>query len=476
MQPKFKMDKPLNNILQWNLRGLRGKVTELQCLLSKYHPEVVALQETKLPPNEKFPIWFIKRYFIYQKNRTAHGGGVALMIHKDVSHSLLNIATNLEAVAATIHYNNQNITVCSVYLPTDNPFPENDFKNLIASLPQPFLILGDTNTKHPMWGAPSSDIRGMKLAQILNDKSLHVLNSGHPTFHTPHNNYFAHLDTSICTPDLNLKFNWDTESDLYNSDHFPIILSHNIPSIPVNKAKRWNLEKTSEYQWQQYSDNISIPTNFQDPTIACQEISEHILDTAELYVKITSGTHNSKYYNPWWNDECAEAIKERKKALKILNRNGSPENLTNFKRARAKARLIINNSKRNSWRKFVSTINRFTPTGKIWEKVKKLDNKILPIPKIVLHINTNTTIEKLVTPTEVSESLGSHFSNISSTSNYTREFQQLKTIKENNPINFDTQENFVFNDPFTLEEFINILDPTTNLAPGEDNMPYELYK
>ena len=151
------MSKPLNNILQWNLRGLRGKTTELQCLISKYYPEVMALQETKLPPNEKFPIFLTKKYIIHQKNRTAYGGGVALMIHEDVSHSLINIATNLEAVAAIIYYHSQNIAICSIYLPPDDPFPENDFKTLTASLPQSFLILGDTNTKHPLWGSPSSD-------------------------------------------------------------------------------------------------------------------------------------------------------------------------------------------------------------------------------------------------------------------------------------------------------------------------------
>ena len=141
---------PLNNILQWNLNGLRGKITQLQCLLTKYNPEVTALQETKMPPDELFPIHFRRKFSIHKKNRTAHGGGVALMINTNIRHTKLNIATNLEAVAATIHYHNQNITVCSMYLPPEEPFPENEFKTFISNLPQPFLILGDTNTKHSL--------------------------------------------------------------------------------------------------------------------------------------------------------------------------------------------------------------------------------------------------------------------------------------------------------------------------------------
>ena len=100
---------PLNNILQWNLNGLRGKITQLQCLLTKYNPEVTALQETKMPPNEPFPEHLERKFSIVKKNRTARGGGVALMINKKLSHTKLNIATNMEAVAATIHYHNQTL-------------------------------------------------------------------------------------------------------------------------------------------------------------------------------------------------------------------------------------------------------------------------------------------------------------------------------------------------------------------------------
>ena len=45
-----------NNILQWNINGLRGKCTQLQCLLGKYNPNIIALQETKLPPNVTYEI------------------------------------------------------------------------------------------------------------------------------------------------------------------------------------------------------------------------------------------------------------------------------------------------------------------------------------------------------------------------------------------------------------------------------------
>ncbi|CAL4186113.1 unnamed protein product, partial [Meganyctiphanes norvegica] len=87
-----------------------------------------------------------------------------------------------------------------------------------------------------------------------------------------------------------------------------------------------------------------------------------------------------------------------------------------------------------------------------------------------------TIIETISNPTEINESLGSHFANISSSENYTQEFKLYKTTKETTQIQFDTPNTQPLNEPFKLTEFENILHPSKNSAPGEDTIPYELYK
>ena len=454
--------------MQWNLKGFRSRLGQLKCLIQEYQPEIIALQETKLPPGH---IYNNRKYHIYRKDRSAHGGGVALMIDKNLSHSLINITSPLEVVAATIHYKNQNITICSLYLPPGIAFPERDFKLLLPKLPKPFLILGDTNSKHPLWGSPDSDHRGVKLAKILEDKILHTLNNGNPTYHDIHTNYFSHLDTSICTPDINLKFNWDTETDLYDSDHFPIILAHNIPNLYTEAPQRFNLEKTTPENLRNYSNTVCLPEFFFDANISCQEITEHILEVANQYVTKTSGKISTKYSNPWWNDECAQAVKNRKDALKLFNRVTTLENLNKYKKARAKARQTINHSKRVSWCRFVTSINRFTPVATVWKKIKKIDSKPYSNTKIVLKENEAT----ISNPTEIIEKFGDYFSNISSNNNYTHEFILYKNAKELEQINFDTENNITLNEPFIIPELESVLNPSKNTTPGEDTIPYELY-
>ena len=465
------MTSQLQNIVQWNLNGFRSKITQLACLITKHQPEILALQETKLPPGEPYQH---STYFLLRKDRNADGGGVALMIYKNISYIPITLNTPLEAVAATFHYQNQKITICSLYIPPVPPaqFPVNHLKTLINSLPKPFLILGDVNSKHTYWGSPTSDNKGKKLADIIDTNTLHVLNNGNPTYHIPSTNYFSHLDTAICSPEIQSKFNWDTESDLYDSDHFPIILTHTLTNLYTETQKKWKLEKTPWEKWESYSSSINLPTNFYSANSACREITEHIQDTADMYVHKTSGKVNSKYFNPWWNDECANAIKARRKALKTFNKYSTPTNLINFKKARAKARLVINTSKRDSWRRFVTTINRFTPLTTVWKRIKKIDNKSYSNNKIVLKQNN----QSITNPVEIVENLCQHFSTVSSTNNYTAEFIIYKNEQELEPIDFNIQNNQPINNPFDISEFEKILDPSKNSAPGEDQIPYEFYK
>ena len=98
---------------------------------------------------------------------------------------------------------------------------------------------------------------------------------------------------------------------------------------------------------------------------------------------------------------------------------------------------------------FVNTLNRFTPLGKIFKKMKKIDNKSYAKTKIAIKQDNQT----ITNPIEVAENLGQHFSTVSSNSNYTADFIQYKNEKESEPIDFDTHNNQEINEPFNLKEF-----------------------
>ena len=74
--------------ISMNINSIRGKKLELLAFLNFHQPHVVAIQETKIDSSiaasELFPETC--PYSEYRKDRNVQGGGVMLLVHKDISH------------------------------------------------------------------------------------------------------------------------------------------------------------------------------------------------------------------------------------------------------------------------------------------------------------------------------------------------------------------------------------------------------
>ena len=130
------MNNPVGKIIQWNLDSWKSKFSDLSILFTKYSPEVVALQETKLHPGYNTDLQF-KQYSIYRKDRDARGGGVALLVMTKIPHLSVPLQTNLEAIATKISFENTQLTICNIYIPTVRVLPSQELNNLIQQLTPP---------------------------------------------------------------------------------------------------------------------------------------------------------------------------------------------------------------------------------------------------------------------------------------------------------------------------------------------------
>ena len=80
-----------------------------------------------------------------------------------------------------------------------------------------------------------------------------------------------------------------------------------------------------------------------------------LIDISDKCIPKTS--INPKKSNPWYNDDCKEAIKQRKHALSKFYKYPTKENLKDVKVNRAKARRTIKAAKRKTWKSYVSKLN-----------------------------------------------------------------------------------------------------------------------
>ena len=111
--------------ISMNINSIRGKKLELLAFLDFHQPHVVAIQETKIDSSiatpELFPETFPYKtfpYTVYRKDRNIHGGGVMLLVHKDISHMpITELENDSESIWVKVFANKTSHFVASWYRP-----------------------------------------------------------------------------------------------------------------------------------------------------------------------------------------------------------------------------------------------------------------------------------------------------------------------------------------------------------------------
>lgn len=461
----------LSFILQWNLNGYFTHLEKLKILITGCNPKVICLQETHFK-NDSFHT--LKGYNTFYKNRTYRGkasGGVATLISEDIPSKNITVISAIEAVAITIMHP-VVINICNIYLPNDQEINEQQLSQLINQIPTPRILIGDFNAHNTIWGSTHTDRRGTVIEKFAENHDLLLLNTGEPTRFNSFNGNQSAIDLALSSPTLLPLLTWKTNEYLFGSDHFPIhidIVLHT-PQLPTRTSyNTWNTETANWTEYQNYiSDNLHTLPSHTTTNIdsVVNSFTNLLLNSAERFIQKKNTPHHHNAV-PWWSKECHEAIRESKQAFNKLKRHNTVENLLIFKELRARARYVIRRSKKQSWTKYVSTINSSTPISQVWKKVKAI--KGLQTSCNIPYINHNDSI--VTSSLEIAELFSDSFETNSSDSNYSEEFQRYKAATEtNNPIQI-TEDISPINKPITIFELEESIGSLKNSSPGPDNIP-----
>ena len=324
-----KMDT--ESLVQWNIRGLRSNYEELKLLLNKTSTSVVALQDCKLGEEQLSP----RGYALLKGNCPA--GEAALLINQRVVHTELTLNSTLHAVAATVTLN-KTFTICSIYLTPGETITKLSLENLLDQLPRPFLLLGDFNAHSPVWGDSRRDGRGKLIESVLQDNDLILLNSKSPTFlHSAYNSTSA-IDLSVASPTIALDFQWSVHDDLCGSDHFPIFLTSHAKDNTTHP--RYNFKKAN---WNLFGDlcSRSIDLKILESDCPVELFTEKIAAAAREAIPPHRGGKNLPRV-PWFNEECKQAILDRKRAKENILSTQPFYILLTLKKLRLKVNLSLN--------------------------------------------------------------------------------------------------------------------------------------
>ncbi|GFW69785.1 putative RNA-directed DNA polymerase from transposon X-element [Trichonephila clavipes] len=324
---------------------------DVKVIIHQYHPVCVALQETFLKSCHTTKI---RRYGCVRKNTegSSVSGSVCIFTSLEVPSSSLPLRILLQAVAVRIH-STSLITVCCRYLPSNAVIHQQDLSNLVDQLPAPFVILGDFNGHSTLWGSVKTNPRGRQFEQVLSDHCLCLLNHEEPTyFHEPTRSFHT-LDLAICSPSLFPNLNLSVEKDLYNSDHFPVILSHDSDTGGKTFPPTYSYTRAD---WALFTQLAVIPdamVKTESVDTAVQEVTNVLIAAADLSIpKISS--HLFQRYKPWWNTDCQTAYKNQRKLWESFV--NIPLRRISWRSKRQKQMLAEwRQSHRQSWIRYVSS-------------------------------------------------------------------------------------------------------------------------
>lgn len=461
--------------LQWNLLGLRSRISELQLLISEYNPIALALQETMIPISKTYPN-LIKNYDLYlcENPDNPQKTGSAIAVKNDIPHRNITFSSPLVAVAVEIEFPFKIILI-SLYISGEQQSNSN-LKSLLTDLinqfpNSPVLLMGDFNGHSPLWGGSFKNPRGIIIEQFIDEHALSLLNDGTHTRIDPFSGKSSALDLSLSSHNLSPQLSWSVHGDCCGSDHLPIAISLN-HALPVTSIRpRWLYESAD---WPNYQLDI-IDSLKNRPPSSPDELVELVFDCAVKHIPRTKGIMGKKSV-PWWNPEVRSVIKHRRKKLRALQRvamedRRNSEAHSAFKIARRAAKTAIMQAKQDSWNQFISSINPESSSKELWDKIHILNgNKSKQSIKLRIHNQITDN------PSLISEHFADHFAQTSSSSNYSDQFLSHKTACESSPPNFDSDNTQDYNQDFSLAELEWALHRVRGSSAGPDNIGYPLFK
>lgn len=308
-----------------NSLNSKAKQHELNEFVKQHKPDVLFMVETKLKPNKKMSIL---NYNLFRNDRsTDAGGGTAILIKNRF------VSTHLKCIPSIVSFeytaikialeNNSQLYFVAIYKKPTNKIDTSELSKLIDSFNgTPFVLAGDFNCKHSLWGNSVNNSEGNRLYNWLcntidnHNHNLNLLKTEGPTCIRP--NSESYLDLFIIDDSLRVVFepNKNNLSTLeFDSDHRAVSLKLSLinKEICAEPKKIYNYEKADFENMCEFVDRklneIRLPISV---NIENDQIDKAILQLNEIFEAAINK------YIPVLEIKTNTLIKLSQKSLKLI--------------------------------------------------------------------------------------------------------------------------------------------------------------
>ncbi|RNA06375.1 RNA-directed DNA polymerase from mobile element jockey-like, partial [Brachionus plicatilis] len=306
------------------------------------------------------------------------GGGVAIGV-KDSFRSkkieltdICEINENDEIVGTEIVLNNnETLAIFSIYNRPNSVINDKFFGKVRAKY-RNLILIGDLNCVNQNWYCNSNNANGLKLAQIIEQNNLYVLNNDSPTYSRGSNI----LDLTICSEAMLGFFDDFRVLDTEISDHYATLSS--FISLDIKKctqsAKRINWDKF-RYQLDKKPEVNIVAITPESLEKAIKSLTENIKN-AMVEATVTYEFKNNKSAFIIIPESVLELVRTKRKLRKIFQKSQLPEHKKILNAVSYKVSKILKKMKMNKAKgEFAALANFNQSDTKHWRLVNKLENK-----------------------------------------------------------------------------------------------------
>nr|AAQ75088.1 pol protein [Drosophila virilis] len=223
----------------WHANGLSNKTDELEQFIIRHNVDLMLISETRFNFNSRVQI---PGYSIITANSPQTHlciGGAAILISNHIEYQALPGISlpQLQCAIVRLRTDLGGANIASCYWPPNHAVLADDYVCLFNQLGENFLIGGDWNAKHRLWGNMRRCPRGSILANILMDSNKYnVLTTAEPTHFPSNSNRPSVLDFGIYAGISSHRLAISRVTELH-SDHLPLLVQL---KITINGQSLWN--------------------------------------------------------------------------------------------------------------------------------------------------------------------------------------------------------------------------------------------
>ena len=453
----------------YNINSGCPRLEELKYYIYENNIDIILLNEIKIDQHKSNYFLNIEGYFTIDKPRSNHGGGVAILIKKEITYHQIHDFDflDLEILGIKVTSKKGDFLIITYYNPNElSPL----FFSKLSQLNIPFILGGDLNACSTAFGCTYNNKSGATLEQILTDFNYVLLNNHVPT---RKNNI---LDLFICSPDIASEFDDFLVDDTcgLDSDHHPILINYFTETFftqcPIHPTLDFHRADWDKFKSNLVSECSSVNVSLDIHSLNNQ-ITSLILKAADQSIPYST-KKKFKFSLP---KNIIDLIKLKRKNRRKYKQTHNINLKNEYNNLNTKIKQEIRDHRNKKWEEFLEKLGPNPTSSKpFWQRINKFRTRNFgKIPTIVLNN------KKITTDTEkanaFSDSLAQTFClDMSSAFDVVFEKEVIDFLSQ---VNANADRNNIIFPEFTLKEIqSSILKLKTDSAKGFDGIHNKLLK